>query len=104
MEINKFNEFVDNDKFIIEKLIKDIEINCGNCSELSILYKYPSYIKIVEIGKKAIPFLLKEINGDFRAFWFQALRLITEEEPDKNFVKTEDIRKSWKNWGDSHGY
>jgi len=104
MEIDKFNEFVDNDDFIIEKLIENVETDCGNCSELSIVYNHPSYIKIIEKGKKSIPFLLESVDGDFRAFWFNSLRIITGDDPDKDFIKTEDIRNSWKNWGVENGY
>lgn len=102
MEINKFNEFVDNDKFIIEKLINDLDIEKGNCSMLEVIYANPSYSKIIEYGKNAIPILLKKI--DTSMFWFEALRRITGDEPDNGLIKSADIRNSWKKWAIDNGY
>lgn len=102
MEINKFNEFVNNDIIHIEKLIDDLIIEKGNCSILDIIYAHPSYSKIIEYGNIAIPVLLEKI--DTSMFWFEALRQITGEEPDKESIKSVDIRNSWKKWAIDNGY
>ena len=102
MEINKFNEFVNNDNLVIEKLIDDLENQKGNCSVLEKIYSHPSYIKIIEYGEKSIPLLLNRIGESM--FWFEALRRITGDEPDKESIKSIDIMNSWKKWGIENGY
>lgn len=102
MGINKFNEFVNNDNLVIEKLITDLENEKGNCSMLEKIYSHPSYTKVIEYGKKSIPLLLNRIDDSM--FWFEALRIITGEYPDKESIKSIDIRNSWKKWAIENGY
>jgi len=104
MELKKYNEFVDNDRVILEKFIEDVEIKCGNMSDLDKISKHPSYIKIIENGRESIPVLLKKLNDQTCMFWIEALRKITGENPDKDYIKTQDIKKSWLKWGMQNGY
>jgi len=102
MEINKFNEFVSTDTLMIEKLIDDLENEKANCSMLEKVYSHPSYEKVIEYGEISIQLLLNRIDESM--FWFNALRIITGDEPDKELVKSVDIRNSWKKWAIENGY
>lgn len=104
MELKKYNEFVNNELIIIKNFIEDVEIKCGNLSDLDEVAKHPSYKKIIENGKKSIPLLLEKLNDQTCMFWINALQKITGENPDKNYIKTKDIKKSWLNWGIQNGY
>jgi len=82
----------------IEKLIENVEIKCGNISDLNKISEHPSYIKIIAYGKKSIPFLLEKLNDQTCMFWVDALRKISGENPDENYIKTIDIKSSWIKW------
>jgi hypothetical protein len=103
MELKKYNEFVDNN-IIISKFIEDVEIKCGNMSDLNKISENLSYKKIIENGKMSIPFLLEKLNDQTCMFWIDALRKITGEYPDKNYIKTKDIKQAWLDWGTKNGY
>lgn len=104
MEINKFNEFVDNDDVYIENIINNIEVNFGNCSDLDVISNSEMYKKLIEKGNISIPFLLEKLDDQTCMFWINALRIISGDNPDKNYIKTSDIRESWKKWAKENGY
>ena len=82
----------------IEKLINDVEKDCGNVSELSVVYEHPSYKKIIKNGKSSLPYLLEKLDSNTCIFWVKSLQEITGEYPDEKFTKTSDIIESWKKW------
>ena len=103
MNLKKYYEFVENDT-LIKNLTENIDKEFCNQSMLNFIYEDSSYKKIILIGKSAIPHLLEKINGPTSMFWFEALRKITGDEPDKNMIKSKDIRESWNKWGKENGY
>jgi hypothetical protein len=104
MELKKYNEFINNELIIIKSFIDDVEIKCGNLSDLDEVAKHPSYKKIIENGKKSIPLLLEKINDQTGMFWFNALRKITGEYPDKGKLGLDQMREIWKKWSIENGY
>jgi len=92
-----FNEFVDNKEILIKDLIEDVEKNCRHLSNLNVVSEYHSYKEIVEIGEQTIPYLLERI--DKTVVWFNALRKIIGENPDKNHLGyMKQVTEDWKNW------
>jgi len=104
MNLKKYYEFIDNNDNIVKNLTDRIEEEFGNQSMLNFLYDHPLYEKIISIGTPAISHLLKKINETNSMFWFEALRKITGAEPDKDIIKSKDIRESWNKWGEENGY
>jgi len=107
MKIKKFNEFMEYDIIIdtnIEKLINDVEKDCGNVSELSVIHNHPSYLKIIKNGKSSIPQLLEKLDDNTSMFWIEALHEISGETPDAHYTKTKDIKESWKKWAILNGF
>ena len=84
--------------------MNEVERDCGNVSELSIVYNHPSYKKIIENGTYSIPHLLEKLDSNTCMFWIKSLQDITGESPDKDVRKTSDIRDSWKKWSKENGY
>ncbi|PWU08431.1 MAG: hypothetical protein C5B50_29565 [Verrucomicrobia bacterium] len=64
-----------------------------------------SYLRIISLGKRAVPLILKDLQRE-PAPWFLALRAITGEErigkeEAGNFKAMAD---AWLAWGREHGY
>ena len=104
MKIKKYNELVENDTLIIEKLVEEIELKHGNVSDLDKISNLPQYRKIVEKGEISIPVLIKKLDEQSCMFWIQALREISGEFLDKGIGKTDNIRNVWKKWSIENGY
>lgn len=68
-----------------------------------------NYLMIIKKGVQhkeiIVPMILKELNKD-PDYWFEALRLITEENPVKpeEFNSYKLVTKAWLNWGKEKGY
>jgi len=61
----------------------------------------PAYLKIIGMGKDALPFILKDLD-DRPADWIPALMSITEENPVKPDDNFEQAVKAWLKWGRDH--
>jgi len=96
MKIKKYNEFVDNDIYIdIENLIKNIEKDYPNVSELYFIHNHPLYDKIIKNGKDSISYLIEKLDDNSCMYWINALEKIT----NKEFVgKFDELKEQWKNW------
>ena len=101
MEIQKFNEFYNNN-IDVEKLIIDVENYCANKSDLDVIAEHSSYKKIIKNGANSIYSLLEKIDNG-HVIWLRALSEIVGEKPDK-MSKTSDIRNFWKKWSIENGY
>jgi hypothetical protein len=77
----------------------------GPSSSMARLAAHPAYQKIIHLGAKAIPFILREL--ELRpAQWFWALREITKQDPvsDADRGNLERSAAAWLKWGRTHGY
>ena len=102
MKIEKFNEFVNNDKFINEdellKLIEDADTT--PFADLEKISQGESYIKVVSIGEKVIPYLLDRSL----VIWDRALSEITGDGLDPLKYSSLERKQYWENWGITNGY
>lgn len=62
---------------------------------------HPAYLKIIGMGKDALPFILKDLD-DRPADWIPALISITDENPAKADNTFEQAVKAWLKWGRDH--
>jgi hypothetical protein len=68
-------------------------------------FSHPAYKQIIELGEKAVPFLLAEMR-DRPDQWSTALRTITGENPvpPEARGRLREIARSWVEWGRARGY
>ena len=64
---------------------------------------HPSYLRIIGMGKPAIPLLL-EILRDRPSHWFAALKATTGIDVSKHSRSPSEARVAWLEWGMEHGY
>ncbi len=68
----------------------------------------PSYQKIIKMGERAIPLILRElkIEGDEPDHWFWALRILADTNPvhEKHRGDIVAMAKDWISWGRQSGY
>lgn len=102
MEIEKFNEFINNDKFIDEdellKLIEDADST--PFADLERIADGESYRKVVSMGKKVIPYLLERSL----LIWDRGLTEITGEGLNPMEYPSYVREDYWKKWIIDNGY
>jgi hypothetical protein len=94
MKIEKFNEFINEGE--IFSLIERAE-NTPSSNPEQISNREP-YKRILEMGKKVIPYLLERESY----IWNIGLKKLTGVEPEGN--KSSEIIEFWNKWGVENGY
>jgi len=97
-KINKFNEFVNIDELLIKKLIEESENT--NLPDLEMISNRISYINIIKLGRKVIPYLLDRDN----IIWDRALKEITGDGLDPLLYNTSERMNYWRKWKLENGY
>ena len=66
---------------------------------------HPAYLKIIGMGRDALPFILRELEQHVD-YWFTALESITRTSPVASGepVSMSDATAAWIDWGKRHGY
>lgn len=70
---------------------------------------HPAYLKIIAMGPKAIPLILREMKRG-PGHWLPAINALTEElraegeDPANGCATSGDARAAWVRWGESKGY
>lgn len=64
-----------------------------------------SYLKILTMGKRAIPMILEDLK-ERGGLWYPALRILSEEDPVPIEARgnVEQMKKAWLQWGRDRGY
>lgn len=77
----------------------------GHESSTVKLLMHPAYQKIIGMGSDAVPFLLRELEGE-PDLWFWALYAITEQDPvaEGDRGDGEAMAQAWLTWGRDRGY
>ncbi len=74
-------------------------------SSVSEIESNPSYLEIIKMGKKILPYIFQDLKFD-HAFWFHALEEITRYNPIKyahrGYVNL--MAEDWLKWGEEYGY
>ena len=78
----------------------------GIASSLTQIVACPSYLRIIGMGKKAVPLILRELEeeGDEPDFWFWALEAITGDNPvpPADIGDMRAMARAWLEWGMHH--
>jgi hypothetical protein len=64
---------------------------------------HPAYLRIIGMGEKAIPLILREIQ-ERGGYWFVALSAISGEDPVQPGSNYEQAAQAWLKWGKDKGY
>lgn len=68
----------------------------------------PSYMKIIGMGKDALPLILEQLKSEANTpdHWFWALAAISDENPvpPESRGKLPEMAKAWLAWGQKEGY
>jgi hypothetical protein len=73
-------------------------------SSTSDIVSHPAYLKIIGMGERAVPLILRELQ-ERGGHWFVALRSITEENPvpPESAGKMKKMAEAWVLWGHQKG-
>ena len=78
----------------------------GITSSLHEIVNCPSYIKIIGMGKTALPLILSKLiqEGNEPDHWFVALEAITNEDivPEDSYGDMKKMAKLWLSWADEN--
>ncbi|HYE53678.1 MAG TPA: hypothetical protein VD996_02505 [Chitinophagaceae bacterium] len=107
-----------NDKWEIKKKAEPIAIQnrfqelsnqwrkeTGHYSTMIHVTRNENYLRIIALGKPVVPLLLKDLQNE-PDYWFEALRLLTNENPVKreHLGDLEKMSADWIEWGKNKGY
>jgi hypothetical protein len=67
-------------------------------SSLSKIAMNPSYQKIIGMGERAIPFILRDLR-DSGGHWLWALHVITDKDPAPEGASFREAKAAWIDWG-----
>jgi hypothetical protein len=86
-------------------MVSEWELATGLTSDLTEMSAHPAFRRIVDSGRAAIPFLLRELKAD-PSFLVLALGEITGENPVPRSAKgkVKEMAKAWLAWGERNGY
>jgi hypothetical protein len=79
-----------------------------NSSLISEICFSPSYLRIMGMGKDALPFIMEQLieEGEEPDHWFMALQAITGADPvdEENRGDIVMMAEAWLRWGEKEGY
>lgn len=85
------------------RLAKEWKSERGAQSTMAVIAALPGYMKIIGMGKPAIPLILAQLKAEGNApdHWFWALAVISEENPvpKESRGKLSEMAKAWLDWG-----
>jgi hypothetical protein len=94
------------DQTIFETLIEQWHRERGVTSSITVMAMCPAYQRIIAMGPKVIPLILRrmEQQGDEPDMWFWALRVLTNENPVPADAQGDVARmaQAWLDWGRLH--
>lgn len=99
------------DWILFQKLASEWQENRNRLNSFAgDLMRDPSYLRIVGMGQKAVPFILWRLQSELRAGepnqWFPALWAITGENPvpEQHRGKIREMAEAWIQWGIEEGH
>jgi hypothetical protein len=74
----------------------------GHLSYLPQKYRHGAYQRILGMGERAVPLILRSLK-EKGGWWFDALAALTNEDPAKDTAGFEGCREAWLKWGKKKG-
>ena len=82
-----------------KKLVESWRDATWHISSIKKRTSHPDYVKIIGIGRPAIPWILQELR-ETPDYWFVALEAITRDDPAPNATTLDELRDAWLAWGE----
>lgn len=94
------------DELTFENLVDTWQSECGASSSTREITTTDSYLKIIGMGKAALPFIFRELSSDEPDHWFAALRAITRENPVSSLERgnLKKMAGAWLSWAARNNY
>lgn len=94
------------DAVLFKVLVENWNEERGITSSLSEMTMCRSYLRIIAMGKNALPLILKQMKneGDDPDHWFAALEAIAAHDPipEEWYGDTVNMAKAWFDWADKN--
>jgi hypothetical protein len=89
---------------MFQRLAKQWRAETSFLSSTSAIVAHPAYQAIIALGPPVVPLILRELENE-PAYWFEALRAITGEDPAAGEAhgNFRAIAAAWLDWGRSRG-
>ncbi|CAN5501243.1 hypothetical protein BH10BAC5_BH10BAC5_27000 [soil metagenome] len=102
------------DSITYQNIFTDLKLKALSCEILDYavplsarhqLVTAPSYLELISLGEKAVPFLLQKLDH-FPMVWIPALEIIAGVNPvsEENYGDVEETTKDWNDWGLKNKY
>jgi hypothetical protein len=102
-----YKDYSENDGELFQKLKKKWHKERGSTSSTTKIVACLSYYKIIGMGPRALPFILRDIlrNPDNPDHWFWALEMITRANPvpANMYGRHAEMARAWLSWADEQG-
>lgn len=96
------------DAALFQQLASQWRSERGATSSITQMAMCPSYQRIIGMGEKAIPLILRQLEneGDDPDHWFWALQAITREDPVPKEARgnMREMARTWLDWAYMEGY
>ena len=89
-------------KNTFKKLVSEWKEATWFISSIKKRIAHPAYLKVIGLGKPAVPWILEELRRE-PDYWSFALEAITREDAAPNGGNLQQIRDAWLAWGQAHG-
>jgi hypothetical protein len=88
-----------------ERLANDWRERTINLSSMAKMTHLPAYRKIIELGPRVVPLLLRKLKEN-QGMWFLALAEVSGQSPvrSEHAGNVKKIREAWLDWGREKGY
>ena len=100
-KVRKFNEFIDNDKFMVMELIKSMELDLKHQSDSQLVESHEKYQELLQYDNLT-EYLLDRI--DETNIWYSTLSKLTNVDHNKFIDKSSEKNGFWKKWAKENGY
>jgi hypothetical protein len=87
---------------IFRELADEWYLETGGSSVIRKKITHPAYCKIIGLGERAVPSLLRELERE-PDYWFWALHCITRQDPVRPGATFEQTVEDWLAWGRARG-
>ena len=105
---NSKSEATQSDYLKFQQLVKNWHEEIGLSSSGSEIVASPSYLRIIAMGKSALPLILQELrdHSDDPDHWFVALQTITGENPvpEEAYGDTVRMAQCWLTFADRNAW
>lgn len=95
----------DRERALFRELAEQWRRDRPRSSSATRMASHPAYVKIIDMGPRAIPLLLLELR-DRPDHWFAALHAVTGENPvpEESRGRLPQMAAAWIAWGERNGY